>query len=367
MSRDTVRSLPGMARAERTTVSPGPAATSRCSPTLIMESAESGSPWLPDTNTTARPPPSPVSEPGEIRAPSERRRRPRSSATSALSTMRRPRKATGRRARTARSATRWMRGIDVAKQETSTRPRVRARTSSNAGRTASSPPVSPGCSTFVLSESRASTPRSPHCGERVDVGALVGRRRGVDLEVAARQHDPGRRLDREGEAVEDAVGDPDGVHPEGTDLHRLAGDEGAQVGVDAALLEPLAREAEGEAAAVDGRRRGLQGVGERADVILVAVGEEDPAEPPRALDQVLEVGNDRVDSRHLGRREQHSGVEQQEVLVPLQHERVEAELTEPAEGTSRTAVVSSVSLESSPRPRRIAPHGLPDRRQLHNR
>ena len=161
MRRETVRSLPGMARAERTTVSPGPAATSRCSPTLIIERAESGSPWLPETKTTARLPASPEREPGAIRESSGSRSRPRSRATSALSTMRRPRKETGRRARTARSATRCMRGIDVAKQETRTRPRVRASTSSKAGTTSSSPPVVPGCSTPVLSESRARTPRSP--------------------------------------------------------------------------------------------------------------------------------------------------------------------------------------------------------------
>ena len=100
MRRETVRSLPGMARAESTTVSPGPAATSRCSPTLTIERAESGSPWLPGRrSTTARSPPRPRAWPGERRGASGMRSSPRSSATSALSTMRRPRKATGRRAR----------------------------------------------------------------------------------------------------------------------------------------------------------------------------------------------------------------------------------------------------------------------------
>ena len=49
-------------------------------------------------------------------------------AVSALSIMRRPAKVMLRRDRTARSATRCMRGMDVAKQETSTRPGVRSRT-----------------------------------------------------------------------------------------------------------------------------------------------------------------------------------------------------------------------------------------------
>ena len=125
--------------------------------------------------------------------------------------------------------------------------------------------------------------------------------------------------------------DADRVHAERPDLDGLAGHEGAQVGVHAALLEPLAREAEGEAASVDGRRRRLQGVGQCADVVLVAVGEEDSAEARGALGEVLEIGDDRVDPRHLGGRKENAGVEQEEVLLPLQHERVEAELTEPAE------------------------------------
>ena len=89
-----------------------------------------------------------------------------------------------------------------------------------------------------------------------------------------------------------------------------------QVRVDAALLEPLAREAEGEAASVDGRGRGLQRERERADVVLVAVGEEDPADRGRALGEVLEVGDDGVDAGHLGGREEHPRVEQQEVRPP---------------------------------------------------
>jgi hypothetical protein len=54
-----------------------------------------------------------------------------------------------------------MRGIEVAKHDTMTRPGVRARISWNAGATTSSPAVAPGRSTFVLSESKTRTPRLP--------------------------------------------------------------------------------------------------------------------------------------------------------------------------------------------------------------
>ena len=161
MTRDTDRSFPGIARADRTTVSPGPAATSRCSSTLIIDSAERGSPWLPEAKIAIRSGACSPMEPGDTIDDSGMRSRPRSRATSVLSIIRRPRKPIRRPALIARSATRWIRGIDVAKQETKTRPRVRPKTSRKAGSTSSSPPVRPRCSTFVLSERRARTPRSP--------------------------------------------------------------------------------------------------------------------------------------------------------------------------------------------------------------
>ena len=68
-----------------------------------------------------------------------------------------------------------------------------------------------------------------------------------------------------------------------------------------------------------------------------------PRGAARALGEVLEVGHDRVDAGHVGGREEHPGVEQEEVVLPLEHERVEAELTEPAkrDESYRRGVVSS--------------------------
>ena len=50
-----------------------------------------------------------------------------------------------------------------------------------------------------------------------------------------------------------------------------------------------------------------------------------------ALREVVEVGDDRVDAGHLGGREEHAGVEEQDLSPPLEHHRVEAELPEPAQ------------------------------------
>ena len=106
---------------------------------------------------------------------------------------------------------------------------------------------SPGCSTFVLSESSARTPRSPQ-PRRAPRGRCAPRAARVAsiLKSPLASTTPGRRLDREGEAVEHAVGHADRVDAEGPDLDRLARREHAQVGADAALAQALAREAEGQ-------------------------------------------------------------------------------------------------------------------------
>ena len=105
----------------------------------------------------------------------------------------------------------------------------------------------------------------------------------------------------------------------------------APVGAHPAVPKAAAREAQGEPAAVDRRRRGLEREGEGADVVLVAVGEDDPAQTLAPLGEVGEVGHDSVDARHLRAGEEHARVEQEQVPLPLEDHRVEAELSQAAE------------------------------------
>ena len=125
--------------------------------------------------------------------------------------------------------------------------------------------------------------------------------------------------------------DADGVHAEAADLDGLPRREQAQVGLDAALLEAAADEPERQRAPEHGHRRGLQREGERADVVLMAVGEDDPADAVAALGQVAEVGHDRVDAGQLGRREQRARVDEQALVLALEEEGIQAELAQPAE------------------------------------
>ena len=231
MRRETVRSLPGMARAERTTVSPGPAATSRCSPTLIMESAESGSPWLPDTKTTAR---SPAlareragGDSGRLREAQEAEVERHLGVVQHAAAEEGDRPA-GPDREVGHALDAGDRGREAGDEHAPARPLEDLLERGHDGVLAAGEPRL--LDVGAVREEGQDAAVAP-LRERVDVGALVRRGRGVDLEVAARHHDPGRRLDREGEAVEDAVRDADRVHAERPDLDGLAGHEGAQVGV----------------------------------------------------------------------------------------------------------------------------------------
>ena len=364
MRRETPRSLPGIARADSTTVSPGPAETSRCSPWLIVDSADSGSPWLPETKTSAREAKPSRSDAGSIRVTPGSRSSPSSSAVSALSTIRRPRNATGRPASAASRATRLDardRGREAGDEHAPARPRQRLLERGHeralARRRAGHFDVR---AVGEQGQHSAVAPRR----QRLEIRAVGGSGLRVQLEVAAREHDAGRRLDREREAVEHAVRDADRVHAEGADLHGLAGPERPQIRLDPALHEPTPREAEREPAAVDGHRRRLERVGERADVVLVPVREQDAAHPAAALGEVLEVGNDRVDPRHLRGGEEHPRVDQEQMVLPLQDQGVQSELAQAAEWDETNGLLrlSRASLHClAPRRRRppTPPKGAP--------
>ena len=88
---------------------------------------------------------------------------------------------------------------------------------------------------------------------------------------------------------------------------------------------------EGERGAVDRERQLAQQVREAADVVLVAVGGDAPDHAVGVLPQPGEVGEDQVDAEVLELGEHQPAVEEQELVVLLQHHAVAADLAEAAE------------------------------------
>ena len=70
---------------------------------------------------------------------------------------------------------------------------------------------------------------------------------------------------------------------------------------------------------------------QRADVVLVRVGDDDRLDVVGALAQVREVRQDEVDAGHLGGREPQAAVDDDDRAVVLDDGHVLADLAQPAE------------------------------------
>ena len=99
------------------------------------------------------------------------------------------------------------------------------------------------------------------------------------------------------------------------------------------LLELGADHPDRQAAAEDHRGHAdlAQEEGQRADVVLVAVGEDDRVDVVDPVAKVGEVGENQVDAEHLSGREHQTGVDHDDAPVELDHRHVLADFAEPAE------------------------------------
>ncbi len=163
----------------------------------------------------------------------------------------------------------------------------------------------------------------------VEARAVGGVR--VDAEVAAVHDGPDRGAQDEAEGVGDGVGHPVGLDLDGADGEAPAGLDRSRVRLEVrVLLEPVLDEGEGVGRAVD-RHGGLaEHVGDRADVIFVAMREHDGAQGITALEQVREVRVDDVDAE-IALGEHDAAVDHEQVAVLLDREAVHADLAETAE------------------------------------
>ena len=98
------------------------------------------------------------------------------------------------------------------------------------------------------------------------------------------------------------------------------------------LLQLQLDEAGGEPGAVDGHVQLLEHIGDGADVVLVAVGDEQAPDPGPVLDEVADIGDDAVDAVHVIPGEGHAAVHHDNLAAVLVGGHVLADLIETAQG-----------------------------------
>ena len=114
-------------------------------------------------------------------------------------------------------------------------------------------------------------------------------------------------------------------------LARLHGDEPGGLH-QAVLLQLQLDEAGGKAGAVNGHVHLLEHIGDGADVVLVAVGDEEPPDAGAVLDEIRHIGNDQVDAVHVVPGEGHAAVHHDDLAAVLIGGHVLADLVETAQG-----------------------------------
>ena len=169
--------------------------------------------------------------------------------------------------------------------------------------------------------------------EPIHVGGKPIRRRRIELEIA-RVHDAADwRVDRERDRVGNGMAHGDGFDPERAQLHRIPHPDLAQVGLaqDSVFLELRLDQAQRQARAEDRDVQLLQGEGKAADVVLVAVGQEDSEHLAVFLQEVRDIGQDQVDAQHVLLGKHQPGVDDQDLLLPLERPHVDPDLAQTAE------------------------------------
>src|SRR5712692_226550 len=155
----------------------------------------------------------------------------------------------------------------------------------------------------------------------------------INLKVPRVNNHADRCADRQRHAINGAVRDRDELDFVRPNLHEAAGENFTKCGrlEEARFFETFLDERQREARSVNRYVQIAQNVRQRADVVFVAVSQDDGAHVRAVLLQIGGVGNDEVDAEELGFREHHARVDDDDVVAETQGQHVHSEFAETAE------------------------------------
>ena len=118
-----------------------------------------------------------------------------------------------------------------------------------------------------------------------------------------------------------------------TDLHQAARNYFAKRGrlQETRLVEALFHQRQREACPVHGNIQIPQNIGQRPDMIFMAVRQHDCADLRTVLLQVGDVGNDQINAKEFRLREHHARVDDDDFVTEPQCHHVHAEFAEAAQ------------------------------------
>ena len=166
---------------------------------------------------------------------------------------------------------------------------------------------------------------------QIDHLAVDGRE--IDLEVAGVDDRADRRENRKAAGIGDRMVDSDEFDRQLAQPDLIAGldDVELRLAQVAGLLELALDEADREARGIDRDVQLLEQVAQRADVVLVAVSDDDAAHPVAVFDDVAEIWNDQIDAEHVVIRERKAAVDDDDIVLVFDDGHVLADLAETAQ------------------------------------
>ena len=169
--------------------------------------------------------------------------------------------------------------------------------------------------------------------EHRQIGATPVDRREVELEVAAVHDGADRREERDREAVRNRVRDRDELAVDRTDPAALTVGNRNQLGAieHARFFDAIAGERERQLRAIDRNGDVTEQERDPARVVFVGVREQDRVDPVGVLPKVREVGEDQIDTGHVGVGKHDPAVDEEDAIVDLDAAAVAADLTQPAQ------------------------------------
>ena len=333
MRPDTARSLPGMARALRTTRSPGPRRRGP-SPAASCERPARGSAWEPVASTSRRSGGRLAALSRGTKSPSVTEgRKPSSRAISMLRTRLRPIVTTLRSSFRARSSTWWMRCRWEANMLTTMRPRdvVEEPLEGLLHQALAARLVGALGVGGVGQEAEHALLAELAPALQVGAQAVDGVR--VQLEVPGVDDGALGGVDDVAHGVGHGVGDAGGLDLEvGAHGEGVAGLYLPQVRLHPQLPEPVAHHPQREAGAIDGDGHLVEQEGQGAHVVLVAVGQEDALEQGGVAPEVGEVRDDDVHAQGADGGEHQPAVDEEHLPTAGDDHGVEADLAESSQG-----------------------------------
>ena len=168
-------------------------------------------------------------------------------------------------------------------------------------------------------------------GKAGNIDGFTVKRRIIHFEIACMDQRADRRNDRKRDRPRNGVAGLDEFHSKAAKLHFVPGCNATQIRVfDLCLIQLMLDERHRKPRAEHRRLKFLERIRNGADVVLMAMGDEDAADLLRVFFQIRHVRDHKVDAGHVVIRENQPAVHHDNILAVFDHGHIFADFTHAA-------------------------------------